>query len=108
MFFWLFVYTLFLQSRIKEIFDSAKYNSYRIYLFIGYGVPFAVMLTVSGLGFPEAVDFGVSLFVIIVSPLLSPFFYHQGERDQSSPNGGGTTVPPPRSLSCYHILSAQS
>jgi len=58
-FFWLFVYALFLHSRIKELFDSNKFNSYHIYLFIGYGVPVVVMLTVSGLEFPKHMDYGV-------------------------------------------------
>lgn len=53
-FFWLFVYCLFLETRIKEIFDSKKYNAYKIYLLIGYGVPFVVTLTVSGLQYENA------------------------------------------------------
>ena len=50
-FFWLFIYTLFLQSRVNEIFDSEKYNSYKLYIFVGYGLPFFVTLTLSGLNF---------------------------------------------------------
>nr|XP_012559284.2 uncharacterized protein LOC105845741 [Hydra vulgaris] len=50
-FFWLYIYTLFLQSRVQEIFDSEKYNSYKIYLFVGYFVPLLVTLTISGLNF---------------------------------------------------------
>jgi len=50
-FFWLFIYTLFLQSRISSIFDSSKYNTYKIYLAMGYGIPFVVTLTVTGLNF---------------------------------------------------------
>lgn len=55
-FFWLFIYTLFLQARVHEIFDSAKYNSYTIYIFVGYGLPFIVTLTISGLYFKEEID----------------------------------------------------
>lgn len=36
-FVWLFIYTLFLQSRVTPVFNSSKYNSYKIYLAIGYG-----------------------------------------------------------------------
>eukprot|EP00795_Rhopilema_esculentum_P000986 gene986-10759_t len=38
-------------SRISPIFDSRKYNSYKIYLAMGYGIPFLVTLTVTGLNF---------------------------------------------------------
>lgn len=55
-FFWLFIYTLFLQSRIKEIFDSERYNSYKIYLLVGYAVPFLVTLTITGLSFESDAD----------------------------------------------------
>jgi len=55
-FFWLFIYTLFLQARIHEIFDSAKYNSYTIYIFVGYGLPFIATLTISGLYFRDEID----------------------------------------------------
>ena len=50
-FFWLFIYTIFLQSRVKEVFDSEKYNSYKIYLFVGYGLPLFVTLTICSLTF---------------------------------------------------------
>ena len=55
-FFWLYIYTLFLQSRVQEIFDSEKYNSYKIYLFVGYVVPLGVTLTISGLSFKKQID----------------------------------------------------
>lgn len=55
-FFWLFIYTIFLQSRVKEVFDTDKYNSYKIYLFVGYGLPLIVTLTLSGLTFKEKID----------------------------------------------------
>ena len=50
---WLFIYALFLQSRVQEIFDSQSFNSYKIYLIIGYSLPFLVTLTVSGLDFQK-------------------------------------------------------
>ncbi|XP_066927685.1 adhesion G protein-coupled receptor E2-like [Clytia hemisphaerica] len=55
-FFWLFIYTLFLQARVSEIFDSEKYNSYKLYMFVGYGLPFFVTLTLSGLNFTTDVE----------------------------------------------------
>ena len=58
-FFWLFIYALFLQSRVSEIFDSEKYNSYKIYVFVGYGLPFIVTLTISGLSFSDVIDEGL-------------------------------------------------
>ena len=55
-FFWLFIYTLFLQARVNEVFDSEKYNSYKLYIFVGYGLPFFVTLTLSGLNFSSDIN----------------------------------------------------